>query len=1469
MTLNTNGNVGVGTSTPTSKLSVEGDFTSSGTQAFEMTRTGVARTAARFSISNATNSAGVFLPVFTGVSNYDSSGTAIGMYFTGQPVADNSSDDVALRFDGRTQSATAMTTGAIAEFTNLNTPLLRIMASGKIGIGTTSPSQLLSVQGNGLFSGNLFVGGSITSTSTLYINKTSAASTRESLGKLSVSDAGNDAFYFGNGTSADGSYSPSFSAYVDSSLGGLVLDGITSSAKDNAANALVTVRGMITNNASDPLNGSLSNPTTRGIFMVTNKDAFGTSPYFYVGAAGNVGIGTTSPVAPLSIERNGSSAVISLRDTYDSTSREYRFGSITAGSPLGNQGDFTFSEYNSGSFVGTRLVIQKTTGNVGIGTTSPYARLAVAGQTVSAYFTATTTTASTFPYASSTASTFTTGYSSKIYAPIITAADSGNTNLNLRSNGNGSIIFASGDGNTEMGRFLGSNNSFGVGTSSPSAKLSITSSGTGTGRAFVVANSSNAEKFTILDNGNVGIGSTSPFAKLSVVGGGQVIYGGSIDLATTTPTICSSVSRVYVYGKTLYQGSGDNCPSLLAAIDVSNPRAPRTNGYITSVGAGGPVAVAGKYAYTIGSDFSVIDVSNPSTPLLVGKIPFLGIFTGASDSRAIGISGRYVYIARGDSGFVIVDVADPANPSVAGSYDTPGSAKSVDVKGKYLYVADDTSGLEIFDVSDPTSPLLVGSYNTSGNSLAVKVQDRYAYVADSGGQLAVIDVSNPASPALMTTGGYQGYSVYDVQLSGKYAFIATGGGIAMMDISDPASIVSVAVETLTGANISQISVSGNYVYGSDSSHNTIYIFSTGGLDVPSLQAGSAEVSSLISRGDILGDGNLFISGAFSAGIAGIHSRGTISAYVATTTGNPVAATFMGGKVGVGTTSPASLFTVMGGGACFSGSSATLACGNAAGNLYYRTANTGTYDVAENYAASDASIEAADIVALDEANPLRIVKATRGSHILGAISTDPGLVLGGADATADASSTRPVALSGRVPVKVNGEAGNIAIGDKISISSTAGVGKKAVGSEESIGVALEAWTGTALDQGIVKVFVTAKQQVDQDKFTVMGSGNVGIGTTSPDYKLQVAGDIAATAFVNVSTRAAKKDIAYVDDAARASMFAKLRTVGVATYRYNEESENQPLRMGLIAEEAPAEVLADTGKGVDVYKLSTFILAGVQEMAARMDALDGRVKRNADDIASLQASLADTVAQLTDLRAQVAAGQLAAASASTSATTASTTVTWSDGFGASVLAFFQTIGLKLENGIAYIANAVVETFSANIAYIKSATIESASVEALTVGSAEKRSGITLYDELTGQPYCLTIAGGQTKNAAGECPRITASSTAPMAAPAPGVSGSFVSPASDAAAAGAPQAVQPSSTNEGTTTVSVEPAPAPIAAPVQEAPVATSTAPAADQPAATSTPAAAVTAATSTPADSSPVTVTAETAASSSPELGMAAQ
>jgi len=100
------------------------------------------------------------------------------------------------------------------------------------------------------------------------------------------------------------------------------------------------------------------------------------------------------------------------------------------------------------------------------------------------------------------------------------------------------------------------------------------------------------------------------------------------------------------------------------------------------------------------------------------------------------------------------------------------------------------------------------------------------------------------------------------------------------------------------------------------------------------------------------------------------------------------------------------------------------------------------------------------------------KATMESGFIGIVSTGPFQTFGkdilksrGKD------KTKPIALVGRVPLKVNGEGGQIKPGDRITISSEAGVGKKATETGMTVGVALESFSGNTLgDEGNIMVFV---------------------------------------------------------------------------------------------------------------------------------------------------------------------------------------------------------------------------------------------------------------------------------------------------------------------------------------------------------------------------------------------------------------
>ena len=233
-----------------------------------------------------------------------------------------------------------------------------------------------------------------------------------------------------------------------------------------------------------------------GRLSVGNSNWFifseGAQEFMRAGGAGRVGIGTTSPGSPLHLKvaGTGGSNILSLEN--DSNKYDFRL----SGSDL---------LVRDGS--NDRIALDSS-GNVGIGTTSPGAKLDVDGEIRS------DKTANGVSFLS------TGGGASFTAFDVYTATNGGLLRLYDENGQTVNIDGRSTGGNT----YFNNGGSVGIGTATPGSLLHVTGSSanaalqvdqTGTG---VIANfkTSANSKVVITNSGNVGIGTTSPDTKLHI-----------------------------------------------------------------------------------------------------------------------------------------------------------------------------------------------------------------------------------------------------------------------------------------------------------------------------------------------------------------------------------------------------------------------------------------------------------------------------------------------------------------------------------------------------------------------------------------------------------------------------------------------------------------------------------------------------------------------------------------------------------------------------------------------------------------------------------------------------------------------------------------------------------------------------------------------------------------------------------------
>jgi hypothetical protein len=126
------------------------------------------------------------------------------------------------------------------------------------------------------------------------------------------------------------------------------------------------------------------------------------------------------------------------------------------------------------------------------------------------------------------------------------------------------------------------------------------------------------------------------------------------------------------------------------------------------------------------------------------------------------------------------------------------------------------------------------------------------------------------------------------------------------------------------------------------------------------------------------------------------------------------------------------------------------------------------DLAEIYTTNDNSLVPGDVVSIDSSLSSGVKKSqiAYDKSVAGVVSTKPGLAIGEVDQ--EGIKAVPVALSGRVPVKVITENGAIKAGDMLTTSSTPGIAMKATKAGAIIGTAINDFNGEGVGQILVFV-----------------------------------------------------------------------------------------------------------------------------------------------------------------------------------------------------------------------------------------------------------------------------------------------------------------------------------------------------------------------------------------------------------------
>jgi hypothetical protein len=216
----------------------------------------------------------------------------------------------------------------------------------------------------------------------------------------------------------------------------------------------------------------------------------------------------------------------------------------------------------------------------------------------------------------------------------------------------------------------------------------------------------------------------------------------------------SAVADLAIEGSVLYVITA----SSLVVLDISNPTSPQpTSTY--ALNASATLQVAGNRLVVNKSGTYTLDIFDLADPLHPTKMS--SYYQGTTGWYGFSIAGSRAYLLRGVGGVDVLDISNASTPLLIGTYTNIDlldgrfhpSTNGIKVIDNRLYIAD--TRFQIYDVTSPTQALLLGSYDAPGAGYDMEIAGRLAYVVNPERGLQtgdygveIIDIGNQADPFL-------------------------------------------------------------------------------------------------------------------------------------------------------------------------------------------------------------------------------------------------------------------------------------------------------------------------------------------------------------------------------------------------------------------------------------------------------------------------------------------------------------------------------------------------------------------------------------------------------------------------------------------------------------------------------------------------------------------------------------------------